>query len=81
MHDSKFTKKLNLPRHHLKFISYLYSIKRALIYVLLIQNMFSAHLRKFRIVASYNGQSFLENRWRGRLLLLHFRQRKRESPS
>jgi len=30
--------------------------------------MLSAHLRKFRIVASYSGQSFLENRWRGRLL-------------
>jgi len=28
-----------------------------------------AHLRKFRIVANYDGQSFLENRWCGRLLL------------
>jgi hypothetical protein len=62
-------KKLNLPSYHLKFIRYPYTIKRALMYVLLIQHMLSAHLRNFRTVASYNGQSFLENRWRGRLLL------------
>jgi hypothetical protein len=71
MHESKLTKKFNLPRYHLKFIRYPYSIKRALIYILLIQHMLSAHLRKFRIVASHNGQSFLEKRWRGRLLLLY----------
>jgi len=69
MHDSKFMKKLNLPCYHVNSICYLYSIKRALIYVLLIQRMLSAHLRKFRIVASYSGQSFLENRWHGLLLL------------
>jgi hypothetical protein len=71
MHDSKLMKKLNLPRYHPKCILYPYSIKRALIYVLLIQHMFPAYLRKFRIVASYYGHSFSENRWHGRLLLSH----------
>jgi len=72
MHDSKLMKRLNLPRYHLTFIRYPYSIKRALIYILLIQHILSAHLRKFRIVASYNGRAILENRWRGWLLLSYY---------
>jgi len=67
MHDSNLMKIFNLLRYHPKLLGYPYSIKRALIYVLLIQHMLCEHLRNSMV----NGESFLENRWRSRLLLLY----------